>query len=270
MQSYITGLRENESEVSTAAVTNSLNSSISPGGVITNLVPCDQGCGGAPGSGGSRKPVQTWGPLIGTRWGQGCGYNDFTPKSGDDCGRGPAGCGPVAVAQVMWYHRNRFGSMTYNGVPINFNNMARSPNPNRAGNTPDIARLMRFIGDWIIIKWASDYAMALPSKIPDFLENVGFSSSKRDWSHGTVVSEIKNDRPVIVKAVNPKFIISDDQHIWVIEGYRYDPNNRAEHYFFNWGWNGGGNGWYGIYDWKPTWRDDKDEYSQGRKMITVR
>lgn len=90
------------------------------------------------------------GPLINTRWGQGCGYNDFTPsKSRGSCGHAPAGCGPVAVAQVMRHHRNRFGTMTYNGVPIDFSDasMPLNPNPNAPGNTPDIARLMRFIGD---------------------------------------------------------------------------------------------------------------------------
>ena len=38
-------------------------------------------------------------------WGQGTGYNLFMPPRGCDCGRALAGCGPVALAQIMRYYR---------------------------------------------------------------------------------------------------------------------------------------------------------------------
>ncbi len=212
-------------------------------------------------------PIQTYGPLVKSEWGQGCGFNDFTPsKSKGSCGHSPAGCGPVAVAQVMWYYRSRFRSMTYNGVPINFNNMPLSLTFYRTGESPDIARLMRFIGDWVIIDYATDYAMALPEKIPTFLNNMGFSSDLKDLDHATVMNEIKSGRPVILKAKTPAFLISLNHHIWVCDGYQYNPNTGAKYYRMNWGWYGGQNGWFGIDNWTPSGND----YTKGRKMIVVR
>ncbi len=204
------------------------------------------------------------GPLINTKWGQGCGYNDFTPtKSKGPCGHAPAGCGPVAVAQVMWYHRSKLPSTTYNGVPINYNNMV--PNPiSGAGWNPDILRLMRFIGDWIIIDWAADYAMALPGKIPDFLEMNGFNSDLKDLNHNVVRSSIQAGNPVIFKARTSGVLgISFNHHIWVCEGYRNLP---SETYYMNWGWRGNGDGWFAINTWKP---EGSREYSKDRKMITA-
>lgn len=127
------------------SITTSYNSNCGP------MVRCDDGEDQDPGN---YQPIQTWGPLIGTRWGQGCGYNDYAPWKSNDayCNRAPAGCGPVAVAQVIYYYRNRFSSMSYNGELIDFNAMNLIPSPNNVqGNTPNIARLMRLIGNSIVI-----------------------------------------------------------------------------------------------------------------------
>ncbi len=239
--------------------------------ITTNLIddPCERPGSDCGGGGSTPMPIQTWQARTHRFWGQGCGYNDLSPRivRSDDCDRAPAGCGPVAVAQVLHYHRNRFGSMTYNGVPINFNNMPPSnPPPRRFGQSPDIARLMGFIGSWIIIDYGATYGLALPSKIPAFLNSLGFSSSLSDLNHTTVANEIKAGRPVILKAKTPSFIISFNQHIWVCEGYRYNPNNGAKYYYMNWGWYGDHNDWYLIDDWTPG----DNEYTKGRHMITVR
>lgn len=205
-------------------------------------------------------------------WGQGCGYNDFSPKiaRSDRCDRAPAGCGPVAVAMVMWHHRNRI-SLTHNGVPVNFNNMGNwYPVPGTFGQSPDVARLMGFIGSQIIIDYAANYAMALPKKIPELFNFIGFSSSISDLNHDVVVNEIKAGRPVIFKARTPGVLgISFNHHIWVCEGYRVNLGGRpkgSEYYRMNWGWYGRDNGWFHINDWTPR---DK-HYTEDRKMITVR
>ena len=190
---------------------------------------------------------------------------DFTPsKSGGSCGHAPAGCGPVAVAQVLWYYRTRL-NMTYNGVRINFNNMLQSLNPNSPGRSPDIARLMRFVGDRVIIDWAASYALALPSKIPDLFNSLGFSSELKNLDHRIVQGALRAGRPVIFKARTSGPIgISLNHHIWVCEGYRTLGYGQ---YFMNWGWNGGANGWYYIDNWQAQ---GGSKYSEDRKMILVR
>ena len=245
-------------------------------GPVTNVIPIPDcpnpdpnvDCGDNP-----PQPIQTWEARSFRNWGQGCGYNDFSPiiPRSDACDRSPAGCGPVAVAQVLYYHRNQVPSLSYNGVPINFNNMAANA-PGVLGGAPDIARLMRFIGNSIIVDYAAKYALALPEKIPDFFEFIGFEASYRDLNHTTVANEIKARRPVIFKARIPGFLgISFNHHIWVCEGYRYNPNNNSKFYLMNWGQYGRNNTWYGIDHWVYVDSEgDSNNYSKGRKMITVR
>lgn len=234
---------------------------------IDYIEPCST-CEGGGGTGGDTN-YESHGPLIGTRWGQGCGFNDFTPEKNNDdyCGHSPSGCGPVAVAQVMWHHRNELGNLSFNGVPINFNLASMPPSlfDPQLGDAPDIARLMSFIGTDIIIDYAKNYAMALPSRIPDFFEFMGFNSDLRDLDHGIVKSNIRNGNPVIFKARTQGFLgVSFNHHIWVCEGYRSVGEGQ---YWMNWGWRGAGDGWYYISDWKPSNSDSN--YSHGKKMITI-
>lgn len=230
------------------------------------MLPCSGDCGGGSGGGGSWSPT-SYGPLTNRWWGQKCGFNDFSPaKSNGPCGRAPAGCGPVAVGQVLWYYRNRIGSLSYNGIPVNFNNMPRALFNGQPGDAPDLARLMRFIGDWIIIDWTAKYAMALPSKIPTLFQMLGFSSTLRDLNHSVVKTEIINGRPVIFKARTSGALgISFNHHIWVCDGFRSSYNSNQ--YYMDWGWNGGGNGWYHINNWQAN--GSSSNYDKDRKMIVI-
>ncbi len=71
----------------------------------TNVDPCDR-----PGSdcGSNLPPPITVGPLLTTRWGQDCGYNDDTPATSNvvgNCNNAPTGCVATAMAQVMRFHQ---------------------------------------------------------------------------------------------------------------------------------------------------------------------
>lgn len=226
--------------------------------------------------------IEIIGPLIGTRWSQLCPHNEFNPWKDNACRRAPAGCGPVAVSQLLYYYRKNLRPLSYNGQYIDFNKMSKSVVRNYDYDketwydmpAPDISRLSRLVGNKIVLDWGKDYTMSAPSRIPDFLKSLGFSTSyKSDWHHSTVKREIRAGRPVIVKAADPnswEFFISFNQHIWLIEGYQYRPCSNTEYYRFNWGWRGRDNGWYTIYDWRPASSDLNEEYSRGRKMIIAR
>ncbi|MFP4094733.1 MAG: C10 family peptidase [Cyclobacteriaceae bacterium] len=108
--------------------------------------------------------------------------------------------------------------------------------------------------------------MADPDRIPRFFESIGFShSDKKDWDANAAKSELKNGRPVIIKAKTPAFLISTNQHIWVAEGYQFNPNTYSSRFYMNWGWRGSENGWF----WTGNWKPKENDYSEGRKMIRV-
>jgi len=153
--------------------------------------------------------------------------------------------------------------MSYNGENISFSAVDIISFPsNIQGNSPNIARLMRLIGDHIVIDWAKSYTMAVPNRIPTFFENIGFSySDKRDWSQTTAENEIKNNRPVIIKAREEGLLGNFAQHIWVAEGFKYDPNSNYRWFYMNWGWRGSDNGWFASHQWY---------YDTGKKIIIVR
>ena len=71
----------------------------------------------------ARKPTksqQSVGPLLASAWGQGCFHNAMCPVDEGPCNHVEAGCVAVAMAQIMYYHKqpiNGCGSMTYNCSP---------------------------------------------------------------------------------------------------------------------------------------------------------
>ena len=66
----------------------------------------------------SKKEV---GPLLTSVWGQGCYFNEACPyDTSGYCQHSPAGCVPIAMAQIMYYHKrplNGNGSLAYSCPP---------------------------------------------------------------------------------------------------------------------------------------------------------
>lgn len=101
--------------------------------------------------------------------------------------------------------------------------------------------------------------------IVDALENFfGYSSSftEADYDYATVISELKQGRPVILTAYRSRFLgIPYNGHAWVAEGQRSgfvctDPYNSHDGYryfsfFMNWGWDSAYNGWFAGSGWDP-------------------
>ena len=165
----------------------------------------------------------------GLRWGQSRIGNANAPDAGacsssenaNFCGRFPAGCGPVAMAQVLWHYKpnSRFD---YPAMPAS---SSSSTCTFSATGELALAALMRAFGD----EAGSVYGLAgtcntltYPSKIPDALRNLGLSSGGNLSSY--TPSLIKNDlyqrNPVILIGTNsdPAFT-GFDQHIWVCDGF---------------------------------------------------
>ncbi len=199
------------------------------------------------------------GPLIGTMWGQGCGYNDFCPTDGAFCGRKPTGCVPTAIAQIMYYWK----------WPQNRDWGAMNP----FGPSRETARLMSDIGGVTVsgflgsTKTFADYQYSATSANdaynPQVFKN-NFNYSSADFTKAgnyRIYGEIENGWPILMGGFTgdaiPGFAISwptGNGHEWLAEGvfsyYIYLPMIGSigfSQLYLNWGWDNKCNGWYSQY-----------------------
>ncbi len=102
-----------------------------------------------------------YGPLLQTKWGQGDGYNDFTPYMGCTLytnGNAPTGCVATAAAQIMKYHQ----------WPISYS-WSQMPN---IGGVVTTSHLMKDIGDVIGMSYACNGSGAQVGATREGLVNV--------------------------------------------------------------------------------------------------
>lgn len=229
------------------------------------------GSNGAEGVDGGIELIQK-GPLLATTWGQWWGYNSLLDRI--DGSLPPTGCVATAMAQVMKYHQ----------YPSNYN---WSLMPNTYG-TNETAQLMRDIGDAVSMNYTLDGSGADMSDARNALVNdFGYSSSASyvGYSVNTVVTEIMNNRPVIMDGYHTYYKTTsgmwpfkptthhyEDGHAWVCDGYRrheyctifyYGTPNEFREYEYgpyylhmNWGWSNSGmgsvdnDGWFKCDDWE--------------------
>lgn len=231
---------------------------------------------------------ETINPIITTNWGQGYPYNSQCPTesslnaSDHYRGRAPAGCVAIAMAQVMNFHSYPNNS-TFNWSQI------------RAGNAYYIGLAVREIGRGVNMSYGKDGSH--PSIWPfddntvDYLKKCGYKSSKHGFDTYKAISELRNNRPVIVSGYKKGFaeILPNwaQGHTWVCDGFdrlisdmsclpyevRYEtglaqnPILITNYLHFNWGWNGSKNGWYinGL----QVYNGERNPYESSMKIITV-
>lgn len=199
-------------------------------------------------------PTVQVGPLMKTKWGQGIGYNDFTPASSNQgynyhC---PTGCVATAMAQVMnyWHYPSSF----------DWANM-----PNSYGS-PAIATLMRQCGDAVHMSYTENSSGADDDYIDDKLKgqysyrSADYNSSEDPGLYQTVISNLNAAEPVILggfTSTNWFGVPNGEGHCWVCDGYIQSYYNGSGYlqYSMNWGWDGRYNGWFGYTNWRVTWTD---------------
>ena len=143
---------------------------------------------------------QTVGPLIQTNWHQDFPYNSLVPNQHS------AGCGAVAMAQIMNYHKYP-ASLSFNGVAINWNNMPA-----------DAPRLIAATGAAANTTYWSIGSWALPGAVESALRSqFMYTVSRQNHNSGNAAAQLLNyQRPVLMvgfpAALNP------DGHYWVCDG----------------------------------------------------
>jgi hypothetical protein len=158
-------------------------------------------------------------------WHQGSPFNDLCPIiwfSGGE--RTPAGCVPLALAQIMTYFKYPDVIM-YNNKTVDWNEL-RTGWKTTAKGKESAAVLLRTIGSASGTIYFSEGSFTFPSSAECALscrfkyKNVEYEKYK----DSTVVKSLNNDCPVFVCSVPHKGCWDYDfykSHAWILDGYRY-------------------------------------------------
>ncbi len=194
-------------------------------------------------------------PLIRTQWGQHFPFNLLCPETDKSNEQNPyklAGCGPVAMAQVVNYHR--YPSISPDGEykyewDLMFNTL--NANVSKKG----IVAVAKLISDCGISSfteygddWSStylDFIMGALKRLFGYSNNMSiynradFLTPKRDSLYRQLIfSELKAGRPVLYRGTSKK----GDGHLFIIDGCKKDKVH------VNMGWAGESNGYYDLSD----------------------
>lgn len=196
--------------------------------------------------------------LVNTSWGQGGAFNSFFPPSSCStlCNRIPAGCGAIAMAQIMRLHQWPSG-YNYGTMPgYHVSCGALSSGQIEAGRlVNDVANSVNSFSITVNIPFYCSVSTAtLPWGIPQGFSQMGYSSGGNygDFfsSYPTIFSNVLGGYPAIMSG-RTSFLGLGSWHIWIIDGIdRYvTPDCQVYEWFrCNWGWNGSNNSdwyWYG-------------------------
>jgi hypothetical protein len=207
-----------------------------------------------------------------TNWSQGPGYNYYCPANsfpgcGGNCNIAVTGCGPVAVGQVLRYHKK---AITTNGRTFTaamFNAMPKSLSSNNCAlsveSQQNVAHLLRDTGVDLnviyntpnillggLVSGTGCQSWNIPGHTDNFFSNHGYTSFDINFfdpgSENTVRTELLAHRPVVVFGSSCSSCLKN-AHIWVMDGVQdlhniyqdqngYCYENRVTLYQMNWGW----------------------------------
>lgn len=209
------------------------------------------------------------------RWSQGYEYSWYSPNDGGcNCGRKPAGCGPVAMAMIMNYYQYPQMTMTWSGESLTTNYPMPQTIPYSCGyplnaNDRQVAMLIRLCGSWAgsVYGILGNCATATyPWNINNAFTNMFYSNGgtlgNLSDQYANVKSDLESYHPVIFIGTTGS-LNANDAHIWVGDGYSYlhyqvkstyiDQNGETqclceafsrEMISMNWGFGGSGNAFY--------------------------
>ena len=207
-----------------------------------------------------RKPIksqQSVEPLLTSIWGQGCYHNAFCPRDSlGPCQHVSAGCVAIAMAQIMYYHKQPIignGLMKYNCPPYgtlsaNFGNttyqwddMIATVNQSNSA----VAKLISHCGISVKMVYGADLSCSSITSAQDafhrfFLYSYSTLSNRKDYTDEDwkmlIRQDIDNLYPVYYEGKS-----SMGAHAFVCDGY-----DRNGLFHFNFGWDGFADGYYTL------------------------
>ena len=179
-------------------------------------------------------------------WGQNSPYNNKTPYTCSTLdasygGRAPAGCGPVAIAQLISFYR----------FPASYNWDLLLSTPTVSINDSEVKKneistLMYNLGQDMSTWYDCDGSYTAVNSMVATLRNYGYTVSEGPFGVLGIDAEMRQDRPILMTGV-----CDEGGHAWLITGYKYNvllhPTGQYVKTYYcnmNWGWNGSSNGFY--------------------------
>lgn len=222
--------------------------------------------------------------LLDTQWGQDAPYNNecFT-KDGDEA---KAGCVPVALGQIMAYHKQ---PQSYKGHTYFWDRMPKKFDVyDGSDEAYSVSYLINDIGKAVSIKYGISGSSASSTKCPWALTIFGYSSSGyKDYNVTGVIESLQSARPVYMSGREEG---ASEGHAWVADGYYYyrkdytyytveklekvGERSEIDYYLhMNWGWDGKGensnNGYYKSEVFNPIYSKYLQyTFSERLKMVT--
>ncbi len=204
-------------------------------------------------------------PMMEVAWGQGSGYNQFTPANT------PTGCVAVAMVQMMrhweWpkkgkgqhsYTHDTYGEFSIDLDTVSFD-WANMP---LTSPSEDIARAMLYTGYALHMNYAPDGSGANTERAGNLMESsFGFHEKGRyislsdfgnmqNWTR-VVKNEMINQRPVIYRGQGT------GGHAFNFDGLDGD------YFHINWGWSGSYNGYFLLSSLTPG----SNNFSEGQGAV---
>jgi hypothetical protein len=211
-------------------------------------------------------------PMLTTTWSQYSPYNDECP---DFFGQGKCitGCGATAMAQLMYYHREKsvtetlatipaYTTQSYNinvdaipaGSPIDWDNMLDSYNGSEApAEELAVSNLMKYCGASVKMDYSMYWSSSSNDEICLALKaffNYNYSTAweyrdnyptDEEWDN-LIYKELTNNRPVMYNGES-----DNGGHFFICDGY--DGNG---YYHINWGWGGSCDGYFLLSTLDPS------------------
>ncbi len=232
-------------------------------------------------------------PMLTTVWHQDSPFNDAAPELNwhpwqNWKKQSPAGCYPIAMAQVIAYHAP---PLTCNGYKMNWDKIKkiwsfdyRDDDKADAYDKAAIAEFLKWLADYSDAKRKPDFTFVYPHKARQTMDFFYHNSKTHcDYDANLVYDMLKQNKPPIMAAISGAV----NGHAWVIDGYIHrsrkweswyiEPpkkpllrNTTYEHQYLihcNWGWGGTANGYYahGIFNTRQGAVEIEDDLKEDNK-----
>lgn len=193
------------------------------------------------------------GPLLKTLWDQGAPYNRYVPVCSSNVGSPnyghcPAGCVPIAVAQVIAYCQ-RFKGTYYGNKDIDFDALTSVSSFSRTATSELATQAARFVHEvamYCQVDFACDGSGSYLKSGYQYLKDLGYTCSyvdNKDVDVNRLLTNLKRGIPHLT-AGNRK---SDGNgHAWVVDGLKM-LSTGAYNYHCNWGMSNIHAGWVSDY-----------------------
>lgn len=194
-------------------------------------------------------------------------YNKYMPSSdGKKChfGKKPAGCGTVAMAQIMWYWKFP--------PQYEWDEMPRYIDSYTPIYKADlIAHLYKDCGDANNMRYTScAFSWTFTDDIESGLKKFRYSHANKrrrgdkddgQWWPDLIRANLDAGRPMVYRGDKCDFC--GEKHFWNVTGY-----GSEELFYCHWGWGPGyPNGWYRLDDLRPPKSNEKNYDFRKNNMI---